>query len=1208
VSQSGNVQFNSEKLRKGVKPIVAIKFDTYDGSAHKYYASKTIVLDNNSYIMRCKSLPKIHRSIKYAGGISSIGNVSVTLLNQDKETDFLRTTGLGYIMGNALVALIFNDGTTPLWAERLEMFTGKVDDITNISEDGFTFSIFDNDKVKDTIIGTLIDSTNYSSAPAESIGNVIPVIHGGHLFDSIKSTTPADINFKYENNMVECIKISSNKYMVGKSTLNEINTDDIWLYDTQTGRYLNLDPSHVTINNPDGDGYCSVTISIGQELTLYDWWFPSSAANLVTNDHDWSDPENCADNDIDTFATLNATFTTSATPDSACLRLTFPDYDMDGFDYISGIEMFYRGNYTLMNGDDTDITYYLAGSGIDVTSLLNLKGITLLSTIYDVGSSALQSTKHGIELQDGDGSDTYKLNYKGSETANISESASKATIEAAIEGLSEFNAVNILGDTDAYWIEYKGTSLGKDIDIPEAIDKTDSLNVTISVVREGKQETKDLVSAYLELRVDQPVSALTPNVYIKCHEVYKKIKLVFDAGYKLDTSRFKLFVSCKGYEYGTWIDGRSTSETDPNTGAVFSASHPDDDGAGDLVENPVGCIESVAKELLGLNPECLNENTFATHAKWDVTGDWDDSGGNATINDSISASMNGNLTQTAANRLLAGENGKSYILKYTCTATVAPNGDFALTITSAFAAETTTLPFTTGIHYVEFKTAAGASIADFVINATETSATQGNISLDNIYLFRNDIEMDSFNIAADARDGWKFSFAILKQIEATKLLDRMTYEASCWLYWNYANRLEIKAFDETANFTESGSATAISQDIFIHHPDIIALDFDDTADTSRIDFTAASEHQITGDLTFECWIYFNDFSSGNQMIVCCEGDDANEASNRLFYLYKNDANDTVFTFSQEHGANVAESITLTLSSSLSVETWYHLTFNRITAVPITALTIRDINSVTIASASTDYTDGDPTGGTNSYLSLGINRTGASPLDGKMKEARLWNDYRGATEIKDNLYKILTGNEANLVGYWRLDEGALTTVYDITTYENNGTIGAGCTWSTGSTYPDLGYYAQHLIKENSFKLSLLPTASLANDLTVNYYKNNQSNEYQKTSNTTDSTSIADYGTHEYQENLDYISDETTAEALRDDLLYKKKQKWYKAQFTTWTNAANKLEGDVINIRYPILDNGIMTSANMKLARWQIIDIEPDMNSQEITITAIILEIP
>lgn len=62
------------------------------------------------------------------------------------------------------------------------------------------------------------------------------------------------------------------------------------------------------------------------------------------------------------------------------------------------------------------------------------------------------------------------------------------------------------------------------------------------------------------------------------------------------------------------------------------------------------------------------------------------------------------------------------------------------------------------------------------------------------------------------------------------------------------------------------------------------------------------------------------------------------------------------------------------------------------------------------------------------------------------------------------------------------------------------------------------------------------------------------------------------------------------------------------FRTWLNAATKTEGDIINIRHPLLDNGIMTNANMATAKWQITSITHDLNNGEIEIQAVILSIP
>ena len=90
--------------------------------------------------------------------------------------------------------------------------------------------------------------------------------------------------------------------------------------------------------------------------------------------------------------------------------------------------------------------------------------------------------------------------------------------------------------------------------------------------------------------------------------------------------------------------------------------------------------------------------------------------------------------------------------------------------------------------------------------------------------------------------------------------------------------------------------------------------------------------------------------------------------------------------------------------------------------------------------------------------------------------------------------------------------------------------------------------------------------------------------------------------------EFIADTTTAEYFRDSLLTKKKEKYYIATFKSWLNAATKTEGDIINIRHPILDNGIMSNANMIAAKWQIIKISHNLNNGEIEITAVILAIP
>ena len=65
-------------------------------------------------------------------------------------------------------------------------------------------------------------------------------------------------------------------------------------------------------------------------------------------------------------------------------------------------------------------------------------------------------------------------------------------------------------------------------------------------------------------------------------------------------------------------------------------------------------------------------------------------------------------------------------------------------------------------------------------------------------------------------------------------------------------------------------------------------------------------------------------------------------------------------------------------------------------------------------------------------------------EGRFSDLRIWNCARNADEIRSDMNRRLRGDEEGLVGYWPLDEGQGTTVYDKTDNANHGTI-HGATW-------------------------------------------------------------------------------------------------------------------------------------------------------------------
>ena len=124
-----------------------------------------------------------------------------------------------------------------------------------------------------------------------------------------------------------------------------------------------------------------------------------------------------------------------------------------------------------------------------------------------------------------------------------------------------------------------------------------------------------------------------------------------------------------------------------------------------------------------LGSESLSETNFATHALWDVVGDFDDTGGNGAYTHSAGS---GTLTQTSGNMAVAGVANTWYAFTYTITS---PSGDAALTLTTAFARETQTLTVTAGTHTLHFLS--NDSPGNFVISGTSTS---GGVTIDDVTL------------------------------------------------------------------------------------------------------------------------------------------------------------------------------------------------------------------------------------------------------------------------------------------------------------------------------------------------------------------------------------------------------------------------------------------------------------------------------------------
>jgi len=81
--------------------------------------------------------------------------------------------------------------------------------------------------------------------------------------------------------------------------------------------------------------------------------------------------------------------------------------------------------------------------------------------------------------------------------------------------------------------------------------------------------------------------------------------------------------------------------------------------------------------------------------------------------------------------------------------------------------------------------------------------------------------------------------------------------------------------------------------------------------------------------------------------------------------------------------------------------------------------------------------GSPTGDSATRLYFGCDRQQTNYLKGVIDEVRIWNRVRSPQEMTDEMNHRLVGNEPGLIGYWRFDEGAGTTIYDQTDNARHG---------------------------------------------------------------------------------------------------------------------------------------------------------------------------
>lgn len=207
------------------------------------------------------------------------------------------------------------------------------------------------------------------------------------------------------------------------------------------------------------------------------------------------------------------------------------------------------------------------------------------------------------------------------------------------------------------------------------------------------------------------------------------------------------------------------------------------------------------------------------------------------------------------------------------------------------------------------------------------------------------------------------------------------------------------------------------------------LDFDGTNDLVNL----GSQILSSSTFTVEAWVNGTSFANSGRFNRIMAINYGSYTSDNPFVLFVDNSGNIGYVFGTG-AASTDQQVPLSFSPTLSTSTWYHivLTFDgaekRLYVDGVLYGTITDAGTFT-------NTNSEP-------LLIGDFDTGTSDngeWEGSIDEVRIWSDVRTHEEIVENMTGLLDPTSANLQAYYRFDQSSGTSLPDLTTNNNDGTL-------------------------------------------------------------------------------------------------------------------------------------------------------------------------
>jgi hypothetical protein len=237
-------------------------------------------------------------------------------------------------------------------------------------------------------------------------------------------------------------------------------------------------------------------------------------------------------------------------------------------------------------------------------------------------------------------------------------------------------------------------------------------------------------------------------------------------------------------------------------------------------------------------------------------------------------------------------------------------------------------------------------------------------------------------------------------------------ESGLFAYYKLNETSGTSASDSKSSY--NGSLTNMSGNEWETSPAMFGpkncLDFDGNDD--NVEVTSLSPAWTQGTLSF--WIKLDNIPSVNARIISEEwGDDE-------IYIQASDGR--LATLGIVPGDDIVS------SDPLPTGEWTHI-----------ALSSNSTETKLYINGELDVTKG---AGNFSFDNVDIGgqfTSGWEVIDGQLDELRLWNTVKTVSEIRENMFKILTGNESGLIAYYTFDNTTGSTLQDFSGNNNDGNL-------------------------------------------------------------------------------------------------------------------------------------------------------------------------